>query len=205
MKEKYRVSDESLSLELKDLKQVDWPDIWQGPPFANESGFRNWCSRYEWEPQTVEQDLTVVTRHGNSLILAANGHWRPVVEVSFFGSLWRAETSEINKKRTVVDQGVENWRRYTDLTAKIWGNPAWVGAAGDHGFPESPVQGHWAKPEGPHGYPFRASLWTPNQGPSDPVVLLTMAVADFTWEPGNMAGSVVSLDFLPPAENGRHG
>ncbi|WP_152521051.1 hypothetical protein [Nocardiopsis ganjiahuensis] len=201
----FGMSSESLLLELEDLARVGWADIWKGPPLPGHPGFDEWCARYEWKPQTVERDLKVLTRHGNVIKLAANGHWDPVVSLKFFDPQWRAETSVVEEKMAVVEEGVAAWQRYTELVSGVWGELTWSGAAGDSDFPESPVDGFWWKPETAKGNPFRLSLWEPSRGVDGPVVLLTLGVAGFTWDAEGGAASVLKIAFCPPAEAASRG
>ncbi len=196
---------ESFLEDVKDLSRVDWPDIWRGPPEPGLPGFDAWCSRYDWRPQTVERDLTVVTRHGSQITLASNGNWGPVNAVRFDCSPAEVRTSEAHEKRAVVERGITEWKRFGKLISHVWGEPTWTGSAGDGDFPDSPVSGPWRKPESSSDNPFRVTLWSPPRGGSGPVVLLTLVVPRFTWEADNLAAALLNVSFHPPASGDTHG
>lgn len=189
---------ESFLEEVKDLSRVDWPEIWKGPPGPGLPGFDEWCSRYDWKPQTFEFNLKVVTKHGNRVELAANGQWSPVLSFAFDGRLARIRTSEPNEKREVVKQGIAEWKQANEAISTIVGHPPQTGAAGDRKFPESPVDGYWETPESSTGDPFRVSFWPPSPTKKGAVIVLTLGVSLETWEPTGGSSSVLLASFRPP-------
>ena len=205
MQVEHLMSDESFLLELQDLKKVDWPNLWEGPPGGGYPGFDEWCARYGWEPQTVERELTVITRHGNQITLHSDGNWHPVTSVMFDHSPAEARTSQADEKRATVEQGIKEWKHFSKLISSVWGKPAWAGVAGDKNFPESPLEGPWKKPKSSSDNPFRVTFWSPPRGSDGPVVLLTLGVPRFTWQTRDRAAALLTLSFHRPASGGTHG
>ncbi len=199
------MSSEAFLDDVTSLSRVDWPDVWRGPPGPGPSEFDAWCSRYGWEPRTVERELTVTTGHGNRITLASNGHWSPVNAVRFDHAPAEVRTSEAHEKRAVVERGIAEWKRFGQLVSRVWGSPTWTGRAGDDAFPESPLDGPWRRPKSPSDNPFRVTFWSPPPGADGPVVLLTLGVPRFTWEADHRAAALLSLSFHPPAVGATHG
>ena len=205
MQVEYPMPSESFLLELDDMSRVDWPSVWAGPPQGGSGEFQDWCARYDWDPQTVENDLRVITRNGNEVTLSANGQWSPVISFKFYRSLADIETSEIKEKREVVKRGIAEWKRLRDSISQKLGNPTWSGEAGDSDFPESPVDGYWRKPRSSKGNPFRLAYWSPPQDSHIPVVVLNLGVTRDTWEPDGGSGSILSASFRPPLSRDKRG
>lgn len=195
---------DSLTPELEDLKRIDWSDLWAGPPAPGTRALREWCDRYGWEPRTAEGDLEVVTRHGNTLILASNGHWHPVVALHC-GELWIGRTDDSAEKKEVVSRGTERWERIRSCVTETWGSPDWSGAAGDETYPESPVAGSWPRPLSPQDNPYRMAFWSSSENGRGAVLLLEQSVAAFTWTGHSGAVSMVTLAVEPSAETSARG
>ncbi|MEU3018060.1 hypothetical protein ABZ635_11785 [Nocardiopsis sp. NPDC007018] len=198
MQVKHAMSDESLLSELRDLKQLDWGSVWEGPPTVIDPGFEEWCAQRGWTPLTYERTLDVTTRSGNTATLSSNGHWSPVMSLDFFTSLVKAETEVPEEKEEIIQRGVDGWRRYTDLISRVWGTPTWSGAAGDSDFPEAPVDSSLWTPESSRGNPYRLSFWGPGTDPHGPVVVLDLGITLDTWSPDYGAAMNVSMSFSPP-------
>ncbi|WP_152487115.1 hypothetical protein [Nocardiopsis halotolerans] len=197
------MSPDALRLDLADFWRIDWPTVWAGPPLPVDPGFEEWCARFGWKPQTVENDLKVLTRHGTLWKLSARGLWRPVVQVD--QGMWRLETSVKEEEEEVVAAGVAAWEEYVRAVSEVWGEPSWSGGAGDEDFPDSPAKGMWRKPNSAQGNPYRLAFWVPPVEDTGPVVVLIQGVAHYTWEPVPGAGSSIRISLRPAAERGEHG
>lgn len=197
METRVHVSPETLVAELGDLRGVDWPAVWKGPPPGGSPAFHEWCAVYGWEPLEVEADLEVRTRHGNSIYFRSRGRWRPVVSLGL--SLFRVRTGIAEEKGAVVEASDSRWPVYVEAVSSVLGGFAGAGLAGEPGFPSPPVDGLWKVPTSPQDNPRRVAYWVA-EGEQAPIVVLEQGVSLLTWQERWGAGSNVSLDLLHPRE-----
>ncbi|GAA2051356.1 hypothetical protein GCM10009800_44930 [Nocardiopsis rhodophaea] len=191
-------SPEVLEAELRDLRGIDWSDVWKGPPLPTSQEFRPWCERYGWKNLTIERNLEVRTRHGVLLEFAASGDWDPVNAVSM--SVWHARTSNPDEKNEVITNAVNAWSDCVRSVSQVMGAPSWAGAAGASDFPFPPYEDVWERPVSARGNPFLMAYWKPSDpSKGHPYIILSQSVARKTWEQQRGAAASISLEFMPPA------
>ncbi|MET9320857.1 hypothetical protein ABZX75_11825 [Streptomyces sp. NPDC003038] len=193
---------QDLAAELEGLRRVDWASVWAGPPQGGSPGFRAWCERYGWEPQTFDRQLVVRTATGGRLTFESGGFWNPVESVSHYG--WQVKAGAAEENPAVLDLAAETWPEYVAAATGVLNAPAWAGSWDTADFPEPPAPGYWPEREFrlKSRRPYRFAYWggTGSGGAAEPFVVLSQSIAFPTWAADMPGASAISLEVRPPVE-----
>ncbi|MEU6309818.1 hypothetical protein [Streptomyces sp. NPDC047014] len=189
--------------ELANMRAVDdWPSVWSGPPEGGSWEFREWCSRYGWEPLTFDRQLRVRTPGGGKWTFYDRAAlWGPLIALRHYAWQMRADSAAENS--AVFGAVEETWPAFLDAAVGVLGAPTWTGAWDAPDFPEPPQHWYWngRDERALNREPYRFAYWAPDPGiPGQPFIVLQQTVTFFTWASERPGGSAVSLGVFPPAE-----
>ncbi|WP_328506530.1 hypothetical protein [Streptomyces sp. NBC_00391] len=194
---------QELVTELRGLADVDWPTIWDGPPYPGK-GLDMWCAQFDWVPTSFERVLEVRTDTGGSFLLNnLAGSWAPVTNLSHW--LWGAGAEAVEENTALLTEVARVWPVYLTAACSVLDEPTWEGAWAAEDFPENlgnndvGSRAYRLEQQNPH----RLAYWMPREA-TGPLVIMEVSLKADTAGPMPRRGAAnLSIKFHPrPVEIG---